>query len=668
MDGHGFHSATQLPIGERLAMRAQAEARFASQPETPSAEELALLPKAVQHLLHELRLHQIELEMQNIELRRTQTERDLADARYFDFYDLAPVGYAAVNEQGFILHANLTAAGLLGVPRSKLAAQAFSRFIDREDQDTYYLLRRQLFETGTAQSCELRMRKLDGSQFFARIDAVVASGDDGAPNLRLVLVDISASKEATAPRVAINQDILDSVNAEILVLDQQGVIRLVNEPWQRFVLENGDTPGLPPPHTGIGTNYLAVCQKGMNSNVSLQYATAAYDGIRAVLTGAMPSFKLDYPCHSPTEQRWFSMCALPLGKSAQVGITITHTDITAHKRAEEEIRIAAVAFESQEGIVVMDGQRQILRVNRAFTEISGYHAQELLGKNINLLHSRQHPESFYEDIWRETDHEGWERGERWIQHKNGSDLFAQGTTTALKDQQGKTTHYVITLSDQTLKHQQNQQRVQHEAAHREALVREVHHRIKNNLQGIGGLLQMFANQKPEIAEQIQLVAGHLNGISVIHGLQGSNGMSRVRLCELTCEIAQATGLIWQTDIAVEIPSNWIFRVVAEKEAVSMALVLNELLVNAIKHGGKAQGHVRVALRQGAGKEGVELTILNAGYLRHKKDCLSAQHHGLTLIESLRPRMGVTVTLAQLDDQVLTSLQLTAPVIALDTEP
>jgi PAS domain S-box-containing protein len=153
-----------------------------------------LLPNAMHKLIHELRVHQIELEMQNDELRRTQAERDMAEARYFDFYDLAPVGYITVSTQGLVLRCNLTAAAMLGVTRGQLAGQAFSRFIEREDQDTYYLLRKQLLETSASHSCELRMLKHDGHQFFARMDAIAARGNDGAPVLRLVLIDITASK------------------------------------------------------------------------------------------------------------------------------------------------------------------------------------------------------------------------------------------------------------------------------------------------------------------------------------------------------------------------------------------------------------------------------------------------------------------------------------------
>jgi len=386
-----------------------------------------------------------------------------------------------------------------------------------------------------------------------------------------------------------------------------------------------------------------------------------------VLTGALPSFTLEYACHSPTQQRWFSMCALPLGKNPKAGVTLTHTDITAYKQAQDGLRLAAVSFDIAQAMVVLDKQHRILRANQAFTQITGFSEQAIQGQTMDVLHSKQQTALFYETIRSDAATNGWRQWESWLQHQSGEDFFAHGTATAVKSPEGDTTHYVVVFSDQTELHQQEQQRVLHEATHRDALVREVHHRIKNNLQGIGGLLRQFASQKPEIAEQMQLVAGHLNGISIIHGLQGRHDHSRVRLCELTREIAQATSAIWQTDIIIDIPPQWVFRVVAEKEAVSMALVLNELLVNAVKHGGKAQGHVSVTLRQGTGTEGVALSILNAGHLRNNLDRPTAHHHGLALIESLRPREGLTVTLTQRGDQVHTLLQLTAPVIALDTQ-
>jgi PAS domain-containing protein len=87
----------------------------------------------MRNVVHELRVHQIELEMQNEELRRTQQELQASREKYFDLYDMAPAGYVSINEKGIILEANLSIATLLGKERSHLVGRPLTRFIHRED-------------------------------------------------------------------------------------------------------------------------------------------------------------------------------------------------------------------------------------------------------------------------------------------------------------------------------------------------------------------------------------------------------------------------------------------------------------------------------------------------------------------------------------------------------
>jgi len=128
------------------------------------AEELAkanqakldhLSPEDAQVALHELQVHQIELEMQNEELLRVQADLEAARTKYFDLYDLAPVGYLTISEKGGGLEANLAIATLLGLTRSALINHPLHRFILMEDQDLYYFHRKKLIETGEPQTCEL---------------------------------------------------------------------------------------------------------------------------------------------------------------------------------------------------------------------------------------------------------------------------------------------------------------------------------------------------------------------------------------------------------------------------------------------------------------------------------------------------------------------------------
>jgi PAS domain S-box-containing protein len=211
--------------GKSSALRKLAEQKEAQSP----GNTKPLSPEETQRILYELRVHQIELEMQNEELRASQAELDAARTRYFDLYDLAPAGYFTISEKGVVLEANLTAAILFGEARGLLVKRPFSQFIINEDQDIYYLYRDQLLETKEPQSCELRMLKKDGTVFWANLSATVMVDDAGATMYRIVLIDISERKkdENTFMRMAQEwQRTFDSMSEAVWILDKdQRVLR-----------------------------------------------------------------------------------------------------------------------------------------------------------------------------------------------------------------------------------------------------------------------------------------------------------------------------------------------------------------------------------------------------------------------------------------------------------
>jgi PAS domain S-box-containing protein len=121
-------------------------------------------------------------------------------------------------------------------------------------------------------------------------------------------------------------------------------------------------------------------------------------------------------------------------------------DISKIKQAEAELRIAAIAFESREGMMVTDANVAILRVNKAFTAITGYTAEEVIGKNPRLLKSERHNADFYAAIWESIKRTGGWEGEVWNRRKNGEDYPARFTITAVENSDGIVTNYVATLS------------------------------------------------------------------------------------------------------------------------------------------------------------------------------------------------------------------------------
>jgi len=168
-------------------------------------------------LLHELRVHQLELEMQNEELRRTEANLESSRARYFDLYDLAPVGYLTVNEEGLVVEANLTASTLLRVPRGELIRQPMTRFLAAQDQDSYYQYRRRLFATGAPQVLDLRLRRQDGTQFWARLEATTAQDAEAVTEVcRMVVSDVTEQKRIEEERLRFQQELQKAQKAESL--------------------------------------------------------------------------------------------------------------------------------------------------------------------------------------------------------------------------------------------------------------------------------------------------------------------------------------------------------------------------------------------------------------------------------------------------------------------
>ena len=148
-------------------------------------------------LIHELRVHQIELEMQNDELSRIQDDLEITRDRYVHLYDFSPVGYLTLNEKGMIIEANLSCSTMLGIERSSLIGKFFSRFLAKEDQDAFYFHRKMLFESEAKQICELRLVRQDLTQFHAQLGTIIVKNHN-SDNMQMqtTITDINELKLA----------------------------------------------------------------------------------------------------------------------------------------------------------------------------------------------------------------------------------------------------------------------------------------------------------------------------------------------------------------------------------------------------------------------------------------------------------------------------------------
>jgi PAS domain S-box-containing protein len=192
----------KLPAtGTTAKLRSQAEAMVRNTSAIPPEGLQAMTQEESLKIIHELNVHQFELQIQNEELSRVQAELEEARAHYFDLYHLAPIGYYILSYEGLILEANLTAVNMLDLALSTLVMKPIRKFIFKEDQDIYYLHRKQLYETHRPAACELRMVKKDGTPFWVQLTSAPTEsptesgmGKSGHSACRVVVSDITERK------------------------------------------------------------------------------------------------------------------------------------------------------------------------------------------------------------------------------------------------------------------------------------------------------------------------------------------------------------------------------------------------------------------------------------------------------------------------------------------
>jgi len=184
-------------------------------PNAPAMDE-----QHCQQLLHELQVHQIELEMQNEELRVTQEQLSESLEKYSDLYEFAPVGYVTSNSKGRIVEANLTFAGQLGLERARLINTALSLYATATDRAAFRAHLQEVAQSDERHSCELRLERRDAPDYSVQVDSVRSLGADGLPLCRTTITDISARKAVEEELVRLYGELEIRVETRTIALSE----------------------------------------------------------------------------------------------------------------------------------------------------------------------------------------------------------------------------------------------------------------------------------------------------------------------------------------------------------------------------------------------------------------------------------------------------------------
>ncbi len=343
-------------------LRKAAEEQAALLPDLPES----LSTKEVSRVFHELKVHQIELELQNEELLRIEEELTASQRLYFDLYNLAPVGYFTLTESGVIRQANLTAAELLRMPEGELVRLPLTRFILPQDQDIFYLQRKQLPVTGEPLTFELRLISQTGTVVPALL-ACRLYDLDGERNIGVAVTDLTdrIAFEKSLQRANYEwRSTFDAIPDLICILDAEYRITRLNLAMAKALKRS--------PQEALGL----ICYEQFHGDAPPDYCPHK----QLLVDGREHTAEF----YLEGLEKWFQVTATPLHDDSGKILGSVHVahDITLLRKREDELAVSEAKYRQlhesmRDAFAKTDMAGKIIDSNHLFRELVGYSAEEL---------------------------------------------------------------------------------------------------------------------------------------------------------------------------------------------------------------------------------------------------------------------------------------------------
>ena len=484
-----------------------------------------------------------------------------------------------------------------------------------------------------------------------------------------VLSDITRIRSQKARLEAMERDlalqadrtraILDSVFVGIVTIDNHGIAWMNRSARRMFGGDLADFVGQPLSTVATSdidhpfriTDYLDHLQEGQSHTFECQ--VVGRDGRVFWVVGN--AVVIDGKPH----QRQITYALLDIDRRRQAEARSAEAEATLKRIIE----MAPMAISVHEAATL-----KVLQTNQSASSFMQRDAATALGLTLEEIYPEGRARQLRAEMMASLDgHQSLQREHKIDATKRGAAQIWDVNYLPLSIEGQAADQLLVVASDITEQRAAENARLEAAITQREMLVREVHHRIKNNLQGVAGLLQQIAARKPEVAPAIAEVVGQVQAIAQVYGLQVGAG-GPLRLASVVSAIANSVQKtfghpIEQSETGAE-HLQWLL---PEAESIPIALSLNELLTNAHKHGQDATSAIHCEML--SDEQGVTLHIRNRGRLPDGFDVNNIRGgvSGLGLVRALLPRSS-NIRMLQEDEWVVTRLQLTPPGISLSSAP
>ena len=534
------------------------------------AELLAeVSPEEMANQLHELQVHQIELKMQNDELRRIHEELEESRDKYSHLYDFAPIGYFTVTEKGIINEANLTLAYMLGVNRTVLLGKPFSRFVLKENQDIFYKYRQKLLETETSQICELQLVKKDSHEFFVRLEAIVIQNEKGPKQIRVILSDITelrrseegllrseAKYSSLGEAHEFAENVINTVREPLIALDQDLRVVTVSRSFYDFfkvkpeetmgqlIYDLGNKQWDIPKLRELLENILP--EKTAFDNYEVEHDFASI-GRRTMLLNARQIEQ------AMGKERIILLAIEDISerKKIEAGLEKTRKELAIIKIAADEVSEYAESIINtvREPLIALDQDLRVVSVSRSFYDFFRVKPEETMGQLIYDLGNKQWDipklRELLETILPEkTSFDNYE-----VEH----DFATIGRRTMLlnarqiEQMEGKERIILLAIEDIT-ERKHAEAIIEASLAEKVTLLKEVHHRVKNNMQVISSLLRLQARKfkDRDLAEILIDSQNRITSMALVYNkLYQSENLAQINIADYSKELVMGLIVIGQ---------------------------------------------------------------------------------------------------------------------------